>query len=408
MIDELLRTLGAHGVRATPLRGRSASHRRLLLHRDEPAPDAERMVGGWPSEQRELALDWLRAQAPVRRWATLTRLAGNARMGRVFRLIEDLLAAGWAELEVRREPRRGWEPWELRWRDRQKLETLLGRPDPDVLQDRMTALRRWQFADPRLPALADSLADRPQQHALRRLELLHALDRWLREGRQGTRRQFAQFARGDTKAVGESEWQWLDETLGLSTLGIDAHTPGLWLRAPLRLHLPGGSIDLALLPDVVALTPATVAQVERIDASIGCWRVVENRTSFEQAARAHGARDGVLWLPGSAPAWWREAVATLLRHATAPLLVACDPDPAGVRIALAIASLWQSAGLPWEPWRMGPEDLRALPRHKPLGDYDRAELERLRGLALPSTLAALVDAMAEAGIKGEQEGLRFD
>ena len=33
MIDELLRTLGAHGVRATPLRGRSASHRRLLLHR---------------------------------------------------------------------------------------------------------------------------------------------------------------------------------------------------------------------------------------------------------------------------------------------------------------------------------------------------------------------------------------
>lgn len=54
-----------------------------------------------------------------------------------------------------------------------------------------------------LPAL-DAL---PPARALERAALLDAVERWRADGRHGTRRDFAQYARGATKAISPAEWQ---------------------------------------------------------------------------------------------------------------------------------------------------------------------------------------------------------
>jgi hypothetical protein len=95
------------------------------------------------------------------------------------------------------------------------------------------------------------------------------------------------------------------------------------------------------------------------------WHVVENLSSFERVARSCAADEGALWLPGYPPSWWQQAVATLLRHLPAPARIACDPDPDGIAIALQAGGLWSAAGLPWQPWRMGPAELLGLPIHRP-------------------------------------------
>ncbi|KAF1719050.1 DUF2399 domain-containing protein [Pseudoxanthomonas wuyuanensis] len=326
-------------------------------------------------------------------------------MGIARALLEALLIGGWVVLDEQRKPRMDWQPLLLQWTDQERLAALLGLPDVQALRAQTVQLQECGFDDNRLPALADSLEGRPPALVLKRMRLLHALDRWLREGRHGTRREFALFARDDTKDVSVGEWQWLDEALGLEALGVGGHTPGLWLRAPLQLRLPGGVLDVAAVPDLMALSPATLQAVAGASGRLQCWRVVENRTSFEQAAAAHGAEDGVLWVPGFAPRWWQRAVTQLLRAAPAQLLVACDPDPAGIRIALSVAQIWETQGLEWQPWRMNATDLLALRARKPLGAYDHAELMRLRELPLPPALAALADALLQHGFKGEQEGM---
>lgn len=152
MIAAMLPALKARGVRELPLSGRSASHRRVLLRRDDLAEDADATVGHWPSEQRALALIWLRDKDDTRRWDTLAARAGNERMGLASRLVEDLLTGGWIELEARREPRREWEPWKLRWLHRERLAVRLGMPDSRALQQQAEHLHESGFADPRLPA----------------------------------------------------------------------------------------------------------------------------------------------------------------------------------------------------------------------------------------------------------------
>lgn len=357
----------------------------------------------WPSEWRELAIAWLRGGRGTRRWDALAAQAGNARMGMALALRDALVAGGWAECKERWEPGRDWRPVELRWLHPETLARRLGLPDSSAQRVLADRLREAGFSDPRLPALADSLTG-PAATVLRRTELLRRLDAWLREGRLGTRRQFALFARGSSKLVSESEWAWLDETLGLEAIGISAHTPGFWLRAPLSLRLPAGRLDLVAAVPALALPPRALIGAA-IEGRVQRWRIVENRTSFEQAACAHGGMDGVVWVPGFAPPWWRETMASLLASVPAPALIACDPDPAGIRIALLASAVWDGAGMGWSPWRMDATDLRALPARRDLSSYDRAELARLRTLSLPDPLRRLADALDEDGCKGEQEGL---
>jgi hypothetical protein len=132
--------------------------------------------------------------------------------------------------------------------------------------------------------------------------------------------------------------------------------------------------------------------------------VVENRTSFERAAKRYGITDAVVWLPGFAPTWWKNALTVLLRAAPAPALLACDPDPAGIEIALDAGSIWRAAGLGWQPWKMSAADLAGLPRRKPLTERDRQRLDALAAVPLPAPLPSLAEWMRNHGEKGEQEG----
>jgi hypothetical protein len=246
----------------------------------------------------------------------------------------------------------------------------------------------------------------PPKTALTRVDLTTALARWQLEQRSGTQRDFAYFARGTTKAITPAEWAWLGDACDLGDWGIERHTPLLLIAAPTTLNLPHGDINLAACADFCAITPATLAAATSTDGKPVRWHLVENRTSFERIARTRTANAGVIWLPGFPPGWWREAVAHLLALAPAPAAIACDPDPAGVAIALQAGALWQTAGLDWEPWLMDIATLQSLACHSPLNAWDNSRIAQLQQLPdLPTALAALLGFMQEHKLKGEQEGI---
>jgi len=380
--------------------------RRAAAGRREP-------LDTWSAAQRELLREWLAGAAGSRRWDSLLKIAGGMRVELARQLCDELLLNGWIERCESREPRREhWRWTQIVWCRRDRLHAALGLPPPDLREQVRAQLAQAAATLGEFAAALDDLQDRASAIALRRLALLRALQEWKALARDGTRREFAQFAGAHTKSIADADWRWLDERVDLEAFGVRRHSPALWLRAPLRLRLAQGELDLRAVPDLIGLSPATVDALAAADGEIGCWRLVENRTSFEQAARAFGGRDGVIWLPGQAPPWWFAAVRAVLRLAPAPLRIACDPDPAGIEIALSVARCWEERGLGWSAWQMDAGALAALPKRLPLVDDDRARIARLQVLALPSTLRSLLQAMQERDArgepaKGEQEGLDF-
>lgn len=359
-------------------------------------------VATWPAAWRDLLLLWLDGAAR-RRWNTLLERAGSAGFGIAHELLDALLRAGLAEADETR-ARGQWQVQQVTFIERAALRAALGLPDNDALRAQLADEITTPPQEPRLLPLWTELADYPPARGLERCALLRKLDAWIAGNRFGTRRDFALFARGATKAVSSAEWQWL-ETLGeFAAFGIERHTPALWLRAPLTLHAGETRLDLRAVPDVIGVSPATLAALDGVTGDIGCWRLIENRTSFERAAREFGAADGVIWLPGYAPAWWQDCVRQLIRYRTAPALIACDPDPAGMEIALAAGVLWRSLGLEWSPWKMSAQDLMQLDARLPLSGHDKVLLEQLLTRDLPHALRELASWMAEHGEKGEQEG----
>lgn len=357
-----------------------------------------------PAADRELLRDWLGGAPTRRKWDTLLRTAGGARVELAHTLLEYLLRRGQVEIEEARQGGR-WLPLWVEFCAPRDLCRALGLPDADAMEAEWQAVRTCVFADARVQTAAAELDALPAARALARHRLLGALAQWIADGCYGTRRDFALLARGDTKGITAAEWKWLESRLDLGELGIERHAPLLLVRAPLTLETPGGHIALGAAPDFIGLSTAAVAHAGALSGGIGCWRVVENRTSFERTASAHGSRDAVLWLPGFAPVWWREAVAGLLRLCPAPAQIACDPDPAGIEIALQAGAVWEAAGLAWQPWRMAPTDLAALSSRKPLTERDRDRIDVLRRSELPGALAELAAAIQASGEKGEQEGL---
>ncbi len=345
--------------------------------RQTPSPPAP--VDAWPPAWRELATRWLRREAARAKWDTLLATAGNTDFEAAHDLLDALLEGGWIAVEETWRAGR-WQAVWIEFLDLPALRAALGLPEPGARQ----------------AAIETARAD-----------LLDALQRWAdwpQRPESATRRDFAQFARGDTKGITNAEWDWLSARADLAAGGIGDHTPLLCLAAPLLLHLPRGSLDCNATPDFLALPPATLDATARAEYRLGHWTLVENRTSFERVARNRADDEGVLWLPGFPPGWWQRAVARLLILAPAPARIACDPDPAGIEIALAAGRHWQAAGLDWQPWRMHPADLLALPRRKPLGEHDRERLAALAATAMPASLRALANVLAATGEKGEQEG----
>ncbi|UFS72756.1 DUF2399 domain-containing protein [Geomonas sp. RF6] len=360
----------------------------------------------WPEDWRELLRTWLKNEGGRRSWKSMLGAAGSRRVQDAFALFDALLKSGIVEVEEKRDG----GPWQTVWVEFLALEEtrqavgLTNREEMRQLRDERLEM---PLENVRLEELQRSLLNFPPERGVRRHGILCALDRWISAGQCGTRRDFSLFAVGDTKGISGAEWSWLESSLDLEGEGISRHTPALWLRAPLALEGVGGILDLQTVPDFLGLSPGTIKAVTSIEGHVPCWRILENRTVFERVARERGGVDGVLWVPGFAPSWWKESVARLLALSPAPVLVACDPDPAGLEIALDIGALCTAANVAWDPWRMDPAALDALATKKPLSPDDLLRLNRLLALPLPPPLHELALCMQEKGEKGEQEGLIF-
>ena len=360
-----------------------------------------RVVATWPAAWRDLLIQWLDG-ASKRRWDTLISRAGNAGFSSAHALLEALLRAGLVETDESREHGQ-WKTRQVVFIDPTSLRATLGLPDTDALRARLTDEITAPPQDSRLAPLWTELPNYPPARGLERCALLRKLDAWIAENRFGTRRDFALFARGTTKAITSAEWKWLEDLPDFTAFGIERHAPALWLRAPLTLRFSGKVIDLSAAPDMIGISPATINTLDGADGEIGCWRVVENRTSFERVAREYGGIDGVIWLPGFAPGWWKKSVQRILRHKPAQALVACDPDPAGISIAFDAGTVWQSSGLTWQPWTMDVHYLTQLDARLPLTSHDKVLLEQLSVRNLPPALRALAEWMHVNNEKGEQE-----
>ncbi len=356
-----------------------------------------------PAEWRELLIRWVK-RGGKSRWETLLKDAGTTQLTLAESLFDWLVREGWA-IVIEERKHGDWWPTALELRDLSALRLSLG------LSDKHTDEQRWQTLREELHVLCDTdlapallaLDQLHIQRALARYDLVSALQRWQAAQQSGTRRDFALHARNDTKGISESEWNWLEQTLDLAEFRIERHTPLLLISATLSLKLANGQLELCACTDFAALTPATLQNILSVSGEIARWQLIENRTSFERIARRRAPDTAVVWLPGYPPGWWCTAMKTLLDLAYAPAEIACDPDPAGINIALKAAELWQQRKLPWQPWKMSAQDLANLRVRKPLTTPDRLQLDALP-LNLPVQLQELADWMREHGEKGEQEG----
>lgn len=284
------------------------------------------------------------------RWETLLKDAGTANLPLADTLREWLVRQGWA-IAVEERKHGDWWPQSLELRNLRQLRAALG------ISDKEQDAQRWQTAREELKGCCDdtlttallALDELPVHRALARHDLIAALQRWQDAQQGGTRRDFALFARDNTKSLSESEWNWLEQALDLAEFRVERHTPLLLLAAPLTLTLPHGQLDLASCADSAALTPATLQAATAASGTISRWQLVENRTSFERVARQREHDAGVIWLPGFPPGWWRKAVGQILDLAPASAHIACDPDPSGIAIALKAAEPWHERNISWLP-----------------------------------------------------------
>lgn len=357
--------------------------------------------------QEALLRRWLASHAAERRWQTLLDAAGQDLLDSTEALLECLVESGSAVARERL-VRGTWQIERMEWRDLPAVQASRGIRTSDerrALRDD-TRQRAATLADglPWLqPAIANCLDTAKGADLLKaRAELLHALASWHAEQRFGKRRDFALHARQGTKDITPSEWKWLEAHFALESLGIEKLAFILWLGGSLALATGKGHIDVGAA-GFCGLPMSTLAGDTRVvDAPVRYW-LIENRTSFERQVIRAEPGTCVVWLPGRPPDDWLGALGWLLDRAPAPARIACDPDPAGLDIALTAGAVWTARGLEWAPYRMEPA-LWQDGTTQPLNDFDRALLARLAARNdLPPPVARLRDALERLDRKAEQE-----
>lgn len=364
-----------------------------------------RSIQNWPAERRVLLVEWLkRSKSESPRWQDLLKWA-NPRVQLAVDTLQGLLLSGWVEVEeIKNQQTRGvWQPMFVTWRSLDDLRGELGLIDPEAQRQQREAARIFRADDERLVSLEMALAQVPAQVVMARRQLADALCDWLRLERSGTRRHFAQAARGLTKGITTAEWAWLASTVDLATCGISEHQPlvclggtGQLLRGELCL------CDLAALTGYLALTPDNLlattglSKVERL-----C--VIENLTSFESQVAKRIPGEMVIWLPGYAAVWWLDAFAALVRLISGEVWIACDCDPWGIELAMRTAQMVELQGKTWRAWMMDADTLRTCKTLIPLTEADRRKLYQLLAAELPPILRELAQAQHDLSAKAEQE-----
>lgn len=380
--------------------------RQVHLKRRRYSENQPLSIAAIPLEWRELLKQWL-ARGGNSRWETLIKDAGRLKKNAAEQLLDWSLHNGWVCVDEAYELG-GWWPYRIEIKNKKDLCTQLGLPDVDDIAQQWQCLRTdlelQAGKDERLYAALVSLDAMPISRVIKRAELVQSLLTWALEVRVGTYRDFSFYARAATKEISTAEWNWLDTHFDLTEFNIERHTPLLLVSANINFRTDLGEIDLQAIPDFAALTPATVNSMQVARGEVTTWILVENRTSFEREARRRQKNEGVIWLPGYPPTWWKECVSHLIKIVPAPAKIACDPDPAGIAIALSVINLWHASEQQAVAWKMGVNELKGLPNKKTLSDFDEQQLSSLVKQNLPIELKVLADYMQTSKQKGEQEG----
>jgi hypothetical protein len=362
--------------------------------------------------QQTVLLKWLKSDAQERTWQSLLQAAGSSHLEVADALVQFLLFCG--AVALKEEFRNGqWWPWRVVWTDLEALQTLVGLTS---LTQRETAkaslnagLLSLAQAHPWLAAAVDSVMNDPLPTASKvaRAELLHALAAWQQSQRQGMRQDFALAARGHTKAITSTEWDWLEGITPLESLGVGRFEPLIWLAGSIALcpstQMPGAPLPLGQF-GFIGLPCRNFGASMQVSLVPKSYWLIENRASFERQTSQLSEGQCLVWLPGRPSNAWLEAMRWLLVQAPAPAAISCDPDPAGIQIALTAGAVWDGAGMPWQTRHMDP-DIWCSGITLPLNDYDRRVLAELQAnTGLPADLATLRDYLLSSGTKAEQEG----
>lgn len=355
---------------------------------------------------RELLRRWLASDASERQWDSLLQKAGREQLELADELLSRLLECG--ALRTKERFLHGqWRTERIAWMDVVALQRAVGLPSAeDRIADRddvASALRTVAASHDWLePAARSCLEGRAPTSTLKaRAELLQAVTRWKAEQRFGLRRDFALYARGRTKAVSDAEWDWLDAHLPVEALGIARFAPLIWLGGRLGLVTPTGRVDVGAC-GFCGVPARTFRPGTTVEAPLRYW-LIENRASFERQAEAAPPDTCVLWLPGQPSSDWLTASAWLLDTAPAAAAISCDPDPAGISIALTAGALWSARGLAWEPYKMSASEWHDAPMTA-LNDFDKERIAQLQGRQdLPPALSQLCADLLLHGTKAEQE-----
>lgn len=362
--------------------------------------------------QQAVLLKWLKSDAQERNWQSLLQAAGSSHLEVADALVQALLLSG--AVALKEEFHHGqWRPWRMVWTDLEALQVLVGVPtrtQRDADKENLNlGLQSLALAHPLLSAAADSVLNDalPSSSKMARAELLQALALWQQAQRQGMRQDFALAARGHTKAITSTEWDWLESTTPLETLGVGRFEPLIWLAGSIAL-CPSTSVQGVPLPlgqfGFIGLPCRNFCPSMQVVLAPKTYWLIENRASFERQAIQLPEGQCLAWLPGRPSNAWLEAMRWLLTQAPAPATVSCDPDPAGIQIALTVGAVWDEANLPWQTRHMDPDSWRSGIK-LPLNDYDRRVLTELQAnTRLPADLATLRDHLLSSGTKAEQEG----
>lgn len=334
------------------------------------------------------------------RWDRVLAAAGHQRVEIAHALLSTLLEAGYVKLMERRDAR-GWQPVRIIPVAARELRALAGIKERDDLLVELAEARKYKGRTALTHKLQTQLDRGRLGIRLRRARLIPHLDRWLENGKSGTRRDFALFATGHTKGVEDADWRWLETNGVLEPAGIVEHVPlllagGAFAISDMHQHV----LDISVARGPVGLPTSAIIHSIKVTTP-SAWIVLENRTVFDKAC-ALQPNVGLLWVPGYAPTWWLGAVGALLDRAPSHAVIACDPDPAGVEIAVRVLGLWADRGLTWRVAGMDASALDALPSRTPLSPWDKETLVRLG--KLPLQLDALRHALLTSNSKGEQEG----
>lgn len=314
-------------------------------------------------------------------------------------LLERFLEAGWVFLRWNVEgPDRVLHAVAIE--DREALVEFARPGQREALEEaRRAALDRLEGVEGETADAVERLIDVEEGLGPSQMRVLAAVAEHAASGEQLHVRVASSRLLGDSKAI-ERHRSIVQTRLGsFEELGLSESSHLERIGGTGSIELGDETVTVEELAPFVGLSAETVERIEAIEPGDGVVVFVENGVPFEACARGEvGELAGALIVyTDGIPSSGVQSIAE--KVAGHRVLVWADIDPEGV---LIYEILNEQTGGAAEPYRMGPEDLRAE-EGQDLSDNKRARLERMLDKDPGHALAPTLEALDEHGYWVEQE-----